>query len=841
MGVEGGTDGRRAGRALAWALPPLVLVVMVAWVLWQNCGLGGCPDVELLRGYVPEEASVVVDREGRELAKLYRVRRTVVPLDSLPAYVPAAVVAVEDHRFWEHNGVDWHRVVGAAWVNVRAGRIQQGFSTITMQLARNLFPDRLPAHERTISRKLAEMRVAREIESKYEKTEILELYLNQIYFGNGAWGIDAAAGEYFGKGAPELTLAEAALLAGIVRAPSRLNPRVNPTYAVGMRNVVLRRMMEQGMVSAAAAAAASREELELARDRTDAAEPAAYFVEQVRRLAEARLGEAVYTGGLRIRTTLDLRVQAVAEEEVSRQLRAIEAGHLGRYRRPAYAGPQAPDTGAGPYSPYIQSAVVVLDSRRGDVLAWVGGRDFRDSKFDRVVQAKRQTGSAFKPFVYAAALAAGYPPTMVLEDVPMRMELAGGQVWAPQNFGGSYAGPITMRQALVQSRNVATVRLAQKVGLDAVLEMAGRLGLDGLPAVPSVAIGAGSVTLLDLTVAYAAFGRGGRRPVPRLILSVEDRRGRQLWPRPAEPQRVLDPGVAFVVTDLMRDVVDRGTATSVRRVGYRGPAAGKTGTTNDATDVWFVGVTPELAAGVWVGFDRPHTVVPGATGGEVAAPIWGRIMRRIAPADAPGWSPPPGVEVREVDAYGNVVAPGCYVAGPTRPEYFLAGTAPPARCGRGYGRGWTGGWPDDTLDLPGSPSEEALHRRLWRRFFGGEPDTARSRARRGRVPGEAPDTGGLLGEPVDPPAPRPPVREREEEGRGRTEPEVNRPDSVRGRDGGARRPREPETVRPARPPPSRDEADRSSTRDRPRRILGRPVPNRALPGEPVVPPPGRRP
>ncbi|HEX7091249.1 MAG TPA: PBP1A family penicillin-binding protein [Longimicrobiales bacterium] len=787
MSGTGARRVRRTGRAVLAVLTVVVAGVGVLLLtLYTTCGLRGCPDVRLLRGYVPAEASVVLDRQGEELIKLFRVRRVVVPLDSLPDYVPLAFVAIEDRRFFEHDGVDWTRAAGAAWANLRAGGIEEGFSTITMQLARNLFPERLPARERTLGRKLGEIHVARAIERTYEKDEILELYINQIYFGSGAWGVEAAAREYFGKPAAGLDLAEAALLAGIVRAPSRLNPRANREAALARRRLVLRRMAAQGYIGVAEAEEAADARLRLARGARAQETPAPYFVEEVRKIVEERFGEAVYTGGLRIRTTLDRGAQAVAEAELERQLGAIEAGRYGRFRHPRYGGRrEGADTDTVQVATrYLQGAVVVLDVATGDVLALVGGRDFGDSRFDRAVQAWRQPGSAFKPFVYATAAAEGYPPTYVLEDSPLRLVQAGGRAWAPRNFGDSYSGPIPMREALVHSKNIATVRLALELGIREIIETARRLGLKGpLPPYPSTAIGAGGVTLLEMTAAYTAFAGLGRRVEPRFVLRVEDRAGRVLWRPPVRAHQALDAGAAFLVLDMMRDVVDRGTGTAVRAAGFAGPAAGKTGTTNDATDVWFIGVTPSLAAGVWIGLDRPQPIVPGATGGRLAAPVWGRVMRRLPRATAPDWTPPPSVETRYIDATGAVLDPGCWAYPPVRTEYFLAGTAPGGRC-RGAVRTAV---PDSVLmdSLLGVDEEE------WRR-----------RMRRGL--------------PADSAWPSP----------GRV---TEWPDADAAGDSGAPQPRPDE----GRAEPRDREEERTRDR-RPPRLLGRP-------GPPVVQPPRRPP
>lgn len=751
----------------------------VLWGLWARCGLDGCPDVEALNGYVPEEASIVVDRDGSVLGHLYRVNRLIVPLDSLPPYLPDAFIAVEDQRFWKHHGVDWRRVGGAAWANLRARRVEEGFSTITMQLARNVFPKRIPQAQRTLGRKLTEMRVAGQIEDHFTKQQILELYLNQIYFGDGAWGIEAAANEYFGRSASRLTLGEAAVLAGLIRAPQRLNPRRSPGEAQSRRAVVLRRMVEQGMITPAAAEAAAAEPLRVHRGTVRELSPAAYFLEEVRQQLEQELGESLYTEGYRIHTTLDSAVQAAAAAELEIQLQAIEAGRFGAFRyprRPVSTGlpgaGAAGDSTGGEETRYLQGAVVVMDTESGDLLALVGGRDFADSKFDRAMQAWRQPGSAFKPFVYGAALAAGYPPTSVLSDEPLRQVLPDGTVWEPRNFGGSYHGAVTMRTALTQSRNVATIRLAEEVGLDRVIDFARRLGLSGpIPAVPSIAIGAAEVTLLELTTAYATFATLGKRPTPRLVTRVEDRAGGVVWERPVRSQRAIDPAVAFLLTDLMRDVVDRGTGTGVRAAGFQGPAAGKTGTTNDGTDVWFVGFTPRRVAGIWIGFDQPRTIVSDATGGRLAAPVWGRLMRRTVPAGGGGWAAPSGVEQRWVDAGGRVYRDGCPTLGDLQPEYFLAGTMPPDGCaglgtpllGRPLG---PGGWPDSGLVVPDTAGGrdstgadhwwEGLHGRSFGSDSGGTrpPSSAGPPARGdgaepGRGAGGHPDSGL-----VRPPKPR---------------------------------------------------------------------------------------
>ncbi len=678
-------------KAIASALAAVgVVVVGVLVAAYQTCGFEGCPAVEQVAGFVPDEASIVLDRDGREVDKLYRVRRVVVGLDSLPEHVPQAFIATEDRNFYDHSGVDLPRVVGAAWRNLRTRGIAEGFSTITMQVARNVFPDRLPMRDRTLNRKIAEIRVARQIESRYHKDEILELYMNQIYFGAGAWGIEAAAQEYFGKSATELTLAEAALIAGLPQAPSRLNPRENMEGALERRQTVLRRMEGSGFIDAEQAAEV---EPELGRSRVESPARAPHFVEQVRRTLQEQLGDEVYTGGFRIHTTLDLDAQEAVERELSSQLEGIEAGRYGYFAHPSYNAVVS-DTSRvveSATTPYIQGAAVVMDVHTGDVLALVGGRDFEDSKFNRATQAKRQPGSAFKPFVYAAAIQAGYPPSLVLDDTPYRL-VRNGQVWEPRNYGGSYAGDITMRQALVHSKNVATVRLAEQVGLGRTISVARQLGINSdIPHFPSVAIGAAEVTLLEMVTAYSAFAALGQRPEPRFITRVTDRHDRTIWQASPRTQNALPRDVSFLTVDLMRDVVNQGTGAPIRTAGFRAPAAGKTGTTNESADVWFLGMTPAVAAGIWIGMDERQQIMPHATGGRLAAPVWGRAMRNISAGDG-DWSPPPGVERHQVDAFGNVVAANCPTYGELREEYFLSGTVSAFDC-PGLRHGY------DTLDF----------------------------------------------------------------------------------------------------------------------------------------------
>ncbi|MEX1181924.1 MAG: PBP1A family penicillin-binding protein [Gemmatimonadota bacterium] len=671
--------GRRVG---IYAGGGALLVMLVLAILWERCGLRGCPDVDMLKGYMPDEASVVVDRDGEEVAKLFVTRRVVVPVDSMPEHLLNSFVAIEDKRFWNHGGVDWRRVIGAVIHNVRSGGIEEGSSTITMQLARNVFPEQLPANQKTMTRKIGEARVAREIEDQYNKHEIMELYLNQIYFGSGAYGIQAAAEEYFGKSATELTLAESAMLAALPRAPSRLNPRANADAALEGRGLVLDRMAEQGLITAAEHSEASAEELVLNERHTESEDEAPYFVEAVRRILEEQLGSALYTEGYTIHTTLDLEAQRIAEAELFEQLTAIESGRYGGYPHPTYAAVQG-DTSrdASEGSTYLQGAMIVMDAQTGDILALVGGRDYDDSQYNRATQAMRQPGSAFKPFVYAAALGAGFSPAHRLIDRPLRYVLDNGRVWEPGNYGGTYSGAVSMRQALTHSKNVATVRLANEVGLSRVLGTAEQFGLGRMESNPSVVLGTAEVTPLDLTAAYAAFATLGQRPEARFVTRVVDRSGGVVWQQQPVAERVVDPAVAFLATSMMQDVVDRGTGTGVRAAGFSGPAAGKTGTTQDAADVWFVGFTPELVGTIWIGLDRRQRILRGATGGEIAAPVWGRVMRQIGTGGG-GWSAPTGVEQMTLDEMGNVAIAGCVAQGATHTEYFLRGSAPAASCYR---------------------------------------------------------------------------------------------------------------------------------------------------------------
>ncbi|HEX2093643.1 MAG TPA: PBP1A family penicillin-binding protein, partial [Longimicrobiaceae bacterium] len=716
---------------------------------WERCGLTGCPSVARLASFQPGGAPIVYDARGGVLAELSPTRWAVVRVRDLPEHVPAAFVAVEDKRFYQHRGVDWRRFFGSMLRNLRPGARAQGASTITMQVARNVFPDRLPASERTIRRKLLEIRVAREIEQRLSKEEILQLYLNHIYFGEGVYGIESASRIYFGKHAVDLKLSEAALLAGLPKAPTHYNPRRNLARSLQRRNLVLALMRQQGLISPEAEAQARAATPRLARWQPERKRRRApYFVEQVRRVMEDRFGEELYSGALRIHTPLDPGVQAAAERALERQLARIEDGAFGRFdgpRRSAFE-PGSPET------PYLQGATVVMEAETGDVLALVGGRDFAESRFDRMLQGFRQPGSAFKPFVYAAAVDAGIPPTERIEDAPLRRELPGGEVWEPRNFDGRFRGPVSVRRSLRESVNTVAVRLAERVGVGRVRATARRMGITTpIPQLPSIAIGASAVRPMELAAAYSAFATLGRRAEPRWVLRVEDRDGKTLWEPGARRRRVLDAATAFVVTSLMRDVVDRGTGRRAREAGVRGPAAGKTGTTNGATDAWFVGVTPRLVAAVWIGFDRPRPILREGSGGELAAPVWGRIIRAAQTGTPAAWEPPSGVvERRVVSATGAVIAPGCSARGETYTEVFLRRALPEETCPAGapYGGG-IGGW---------------LRRKLDEFQVGLEDWAADALDRAMRSIGEALEGGGR--EPSDAPAPReepPPPRDETEE------------------------------------------------------------------------------
>jgi 1A family penicillin-binding protein len=669
-------------RRLAIVLGVLLVLGLSAfgWLWFGPCGLGGCAPVSELEQF-QAEGSQLFDRTGAPMGTLATVNRRVVPLDSLPEYLPQAVLAVEDRRFYDHGGVDWKRFMGALMRNVRAGGVEEGGSTITMQLARNLFPDQLDYRDRSIRRKVLEVRVARQIERAFDKRKILELYLNHIYLGQGAYGVEAAAQAYFGKPARELSLGEAALIGGLPQSPSRLNPRDNRQGARTRRDLVLREMAKAGFITQAQAQEAIGEPVRLAR-RKPREGRGSYFQERVRRELEERVGPELYTAGLRVYTTMDPVAQRAAEEEVARQADRIESGAFGAYRHPTY--PEAKGETEEGQTTYLQGAAVVMDARSGAVRALVGGRDYDDSNFDRVWQGMRQPGSAFKPFVYLTALERSIPPTRRMEDSPVEIRLARNQTWSPRNYTGRYDGPITVREALTRSKNTVTVKLSQELGMSSVIETARQMGITTpIPNVPSTALGSAEVRPIDLVRAYAAFANGGMLPEPHVIERIEDRNGVVVYQAEPQRDRVVDPASAYVLTTMLRDVVDRGTGTPVRAAGFRGPAAGKTGTTNGATDIWFVGYTPELVGAVWFGLDRPQTIVREASGGTIAAPVWGRMMSRISRGGGE-FSMPRGVVTETVDRVtGYVVDPACPPQGETYTEYFVHVRPPRPYCQTG--------------------------------------------------------------------------------------------------------------------------------------------------------------
>ena len=765
----------------------VVGIAATAGLLWHFSK--DLPDYSQLQDYEPPVMTRVHAADGSLLAEYARERRLYLPIQAVPKLVINAFIAAEDKNFYQHPGVDIYGIGRAGMLYVQnygSGRRPQGASTITQQVAKNF----LLTNEVSFQRKIKEALLALRIERTYSKQKILELYLNEIYLGFGAYGVAAASLLYFDKSVHELTIAEAAYLAALPKGPNNYNPFRRHDDAVARRNYVLDRMAEDGYITIAQADKSKKDPLTVTVRPTGAHIFAAeYFAEEVRRYLYEKYGEKkLYDGGLSVRTTLNPKVQVMARKAMINGLVNFDEGQ--GYRGPianiqtggdwgvklaevkslydvdpwrmavvlqvddqsARIGLQPPRDPAGavvkdrevaivtldgvkwakPASgaskpiqkvtqvlsvgdviyvsptdqqgqyrlrqiPEISGAMVVMDPHTGRVLAMVGGFSFDQSQFNRATQALRQPGSSFKPIVYAAALDNGYTPSTIVMDAPIEIDMgAGGGVWKPENYGGKFFGPSTLRFGLEQSRNVMTVRLAQDLGMPLIAEYAKRFGVyDELPPYLSYALGAGETTVLRMVTAYSMFDNGGRRVIPTLIDRIQDRYGHTIykhdqrecigcdaakWDNQVEPtlvdrrEQVIDAMTAYQISSLMEGVVQRGTATVVREVGK--PIAGKTGTTNDEKDVWFIGFSPDIVCGVYMGFDKPRHIGRLATGGHLAAPIVKDFLK-VALVDKPPipFNVPPGIKLIRVDAKtGMRAGPGDIKV---ILEAFKPGTAPP--------------------------------------------------------------------------------------------------------------------------------------------------------------------
>jgi penicillin-binding protein 1A len=640
----------------------LCVILLISWI--GTCGFYGCPSTAQIQAFRPSEGSRVLDRRGQPIGRLTYVRRINVSVESVPRSVRAAFVATEDRRFFYHGGVDWRSAGRALARNLSAIGDREGFSTITMQVVRNAFLPHL-SNERSFRRKLIELELARRLERTLSKQQILETYLNVIYLGNGTYGVEAASRDLFGKSVGRLSLAEAATLAGLAKGPSLYAPRRHPDRARARRNLVLSLMAQEGYITSDLAARTRQEPLRLAPAEWHPPRDRSYALDPVRDAVDSLLGSAAATAGdLVVHTTLDAEAQNAAERALRIQGAAIQR--------------QASRSSTGPE---IEGAMVALDPRTGEIRALVGARRSVRHGFNRALDARRQPGSAFKPFVYAAALAAGYSPATILDDSPVEIEDV-GRIWRPENFGGEYGGPLTFRRALMRSANAATVRLSQAVGEKRVAALAHRSGIRSpMDAVPALALGAMEVTPLELVAAYAPFANGGLRVQPYLVHRIEAADGTVLWQEPPRAaEQVLGRAEAFQITSMLQSVVDGGTGRVLRRMGVRGLVAGKTGTTNNGTDVWFIGYTPTLVAGFWFGYDAPRPISSNASGGRLAAPAWATFYldgwRERAPAGS--WRPPGGLVERTIDpSNGDLANEWCP---DTQREWFKAGTEPTTFC-----------------------------------------------------------------------------------------------------------------------------------------------------------------
>jgi len=611
----------RAAVVLATVAAVFTLSIVGA-TTWIVVGaVGSMPDAAALRGIgTMAQATTLLDAQDRPAFTIFREQRIDVPLSRVSRRLVQAILAIEDQRFYDHSGIDVLRVASAAVNNLFEGRYAQGGSTLTQQLARQSFlsPDK------TLRRKVTEVLVATRLEHQYTKDEILSLYLNKVYFGDGLYGVEAASLGYFNKHASDVSLEEAALLAGLVKAPSTYAPTVSLARAKARRNVVLQAMRDDRMIDRAAYETAIKAPVAITDGLRAGEDYGQAFKEEVRRFLVQKFGwDRVYQGGLKVYTTIDLEMQKAAEAEVANAIAAIE-------RRQAES-----KSNKSPDDQMLQAALVAMDPHTGHVRAMVGGRDFAQSTFNRATQARRQPGSAFKPFVYAAALERGFSPATLITDLDQPIMTLQG-AWVPEDEH-SDGSPMTMRTALRMSSNRAAVRMLEDVGIPITVDYAKRLGVGSVPSVPSLALGSGEVTLDAMTAAFSTFANGGLVPTPVLVRRVESSSGEVLYNDDHVQQRAVSETTAYQMADMLEDVINQGTAWPARREGFMLPAAGKTGTTNDYHDAWFIGFTPHLATGVWVGYDQPRTIIGRGYAADLAVPLWAHFMKQATRNDKPDW------------------------------------------------------------------------------------------------------------------------------------------------------------------------------------------------------------
>jgi len=633
------------------------------------------PDPISLQTFKPALTTKVYDRNDSLVYEFYIERRDPIPLDSMPPLMVDAFVAVEDERFYKHWGVSARDVFRAIIMNIKSGKIVEGASSITQQLARNMFL----TFEASLMRKIKEALLAIQLEGMYSKEEILEMYLNQVNFGHGAYGVEAAAHRYFDRNLHELSTQELCFLAALPRGGSYHLPYDYPDLVRKRRDKFINALYKTGKIDKKTREAAVAAETKLAPRRVPPNE-APYFVEEVRRYLERKYGSGlIYREGVYIYTTLNLDMQRMANKAVKEHLLKIENDKNLDVVKSDYDTVTFTDGSAAPK--YLQVALVAMDVRTGEVLAMIGGRDYKQSSFNRAVQAKRQPGSSFKAFVYTAAIDNGFTPGDVEFDAPVLVR-TGRSLYAPANWDRKFFGPMTLREGLAQSRNLVAIRLTRYVGPDIVAEYAHRMGITSpLKPVLSIGLGAVEVAPIEMATAFSTLANGGFRVEPVLIRRIISRDGEIIeeW-FPEQAEQVLSPQTAFLVTSMMQSVINSGTARGIRRRGFTRVAAGKTGTTDDFTDGWFVGFTPEISCAVWVGFDKKQTIYRGASGGSCAAPIWAAFMKEATDSlPSSTFKQPEGIVTRTICTLtGQLATPDC--GSSTRSEYFQAGTEPTTYC-----------------------------------------------------------------------------------------------------------------------------------------------------------------